>query len=48
MSGLSAINQGDALWCGSGIAWGKVLLDDVTPYLVASDSVTRARQKMGG
>ncbi len=44
---LNAINQGDALWHGSGISWGKVLLNYMTPYLVASYSAARARQKMG-
>lgn len=44
---LNLINQGDALLHGIGVQWGKVLLNYVTPYLVASYSGARARQRSG-
>jgi len=42
---LNAINQGDAIWHGTGIAWGKLLLNYLTPYLVASYSGARSRSQ---
>jgi hypothetical protein len=45
---LNAINQGAALWHGSGVEWDKVLLNFVVPYLVASYSAARARMALGG
>lgn len=43
---LNAINQGSALWYGSGVEWGKVLLNYAVPYLVASYSAARARMAL--
>lgn len=45
---LNLINQGDALWHGGAIQWGKLLLNYVTPYLVASYSAARARSMPDG
>ncbi|MDO7837201.1 nitrate/nitrite transporter NrtS [Sphingobium sp. HBC34] len=44
---LNAINQGSAIWHGSGVEWGKVVLNYVVPYLVASYSAAKARRSMG-
>ncbi len=44
---LNLINQGDALIHLTGVQWSKVVLNYVTPYLVASYSAARARQGMG-
>ncbi len=43
---LNLINQGEALLAMAGVEWGKVLLNYVTPYLVASYSGARARQRI--
>lgn len=45
---LNGINQGSAIWHGSGVEWGKVLLNYAVPYLVASYSAAKARKTMGG
>ena len=45
---LNAINQGSALWHGSGVEWGKILLNYAVPYLVASYSAARARMALEG
>lgn len=45
---LNAINQGAALWHGAGVAWDKVLLNYVVPYLVASYSAAKARKALEG
>lgn len=39
---LNAINQGGAFWHGKGIEWGKVALNFLVPYCVASYSAARA------
>lgn len=44
---LNLINQGDALLHMAGVQWGKLLLNYLTPYLVASYSAARARQRIG-
>lgn len=44
---LNAINQGSAIWHGSGVEWGKVVLNYVVPYLVASYSAAKARRSIG-
>jgi hypothetical protein len=44
---LNLINQGEALWRGSGVSWPHVLLNFLVPYCVASYSAAkneRARQ----
>ncbi len=33
---LNLINQGDALWTGASVMWGKVALTYAVPYCVAS------------
>jgi len=43
---LNVINQGSALWHGSGVEWGKVLLNYVVPYLVSSYSAAKAHKAM--
>lgn len=43
---LNAINQGSALWHGAGVEWGKVLLNYIVPYLVASYSAAKARKAL--
>lgn len=43
---LNAINQGPAIWHGIGVEWGKVLLNYVVPYCVASYSAAKARQAL--
>lgn len=45
---LNAINQGAAIWHGAGVAWDKVLLNYVVPYLVASYSAAKARKTLEG
>lgn len=45
---LNAINQGAAIWQGTGVEWSKVMLNYIVPYLVASYSAAKARQGMGG
>lgn len=45
---LNAINQGAAIWQGAGVEWGKVMLNYVVPYLVASYSAAKARKSLGG
>lgn len=45
---LNAINQGAAIWHGAGVAWDKVLLNYVVPYLVASYSAAKARKALEG
>ena len=39
---LNTINQGSQLWLGEEIEWGKVALNYLVPYLVASYSAARA------
>lgn len=43
---LNAINQGDELISGGAISWGRVGLNYLVPFLVASFSGARARQTM--
>ena len=38
---LNLINQGEALWRGSGISWPHVLLNFLVPYCVASYSAAK-------
>lgn len=45
---LNAINQGTAIWQGVGVEWGKVMLNYVVPYLVASYSAAKARKGLEG
>lgn len=45
---LNAINQGAALWHGTGIEWDKVLLNYAVPYLVSTYSAARARKALEG
>lgn len=45
---LNAINQGTAIWHGTGVEWGKVILNYVVPYLVASYSAAKAREGLEG
>lgn len=45
---LNAINQGAAIWQGAGVEWGKVMLNYVVPYLVASYSAAKARKGLEG
>jgi hypothetical protein len=45
---LNAINQGTAIWHGTGVEWGKVILNYVVPYLVASYSAAKARKGLEG
>jgi hypothetical protein len=45
---LNVINQGSAIWHGEGIEWGKMLLNYVVPYLVASYSAAKARKAVEG
>ena len=33
---LVAINQGDAIWAGSGVNWWKLALTYIVPFFVAS------------
>ncbi|PAL19924.1 nitrate/nitrite transporter NrtS [Sphingopyxis sp. GW247-27LB] len=47
-TGLNAINQGTAIWQGVGVEWGKVMLNYVVPYLVASYSAAKARKGLEG
>ena len=47
---LNLINQGEALWRGSGVSWPHVLLNFLVPYCVASYSAAkneRARRPSG-
>lgn len=39
---LNLINQGPTVWHGGEIEWGKLLLNFVVPYLVASYSGAKA------
>jgi hypothetical protein len=45
---LNAINQGAAIWHGTGVEWSKVVLNYVVPYLVASYSAAKARKGLEG
>lgn len=38
---LNALNQGEALLAGSGIAWVHIAMNFVVPYCVATYSVTK-------
>lgn len=37
---LNLINQGDAIWSGTGISWGHIALNYLVPYCVATYSAT--------
>ena len=45
---LNAINQGSAFWHGTGVEWGKILLNYAVPFLVASYSAAKARMALEG
>ena len=49
---LNLINQGDALWAGAGVMWGKVALTYAVPYCVttygAVTTILRYRRKIEG
>lgn len=45
---LNAINQGAAIWQGTGVEWSKVVLNYVVPFLVASYSAAKARKGLEG
>lgn len=40
---LNLINQGPAIWHGEAVQWGKLLLNYLVPYLVASYSAAKVR-----
>ena len=44
---LNLINQGAALWAGAGIVWGKIILNYLVPYLVASYSAAKVCRSQG-
>jgi hypothetical protein len=40
---LNLINQGDALFAGSSLNWGKLILTYVVPYLVSTHGAVSVR-----
>lgn len=44
---LTAINQGDAIWSGAGVDFGKAALTFVVPFIVATAGAVQAKRSSG-